>query len=177
MTAPTTATPAIGDAVLCDGRLHRITDKRKRYASETDELIWAVQFDDAQFRVYALERDLRWSVELGAWYLWGRCLSPEDQRAVIELRDRGLLVARTTRQPTHAPAGGEHLDLYCALVRGKPTGWLEGELGPIRRGEVASTALLAAAQAFSSRWHAPHEDGYAEPGDPPSTTAGRRVTP
>jgi hypothetical protein len=155
--------------------MHLITDRQKRYARDTDEFLYAVQFEDPQHRTFALERDLRWSDELKAWYLWGRCLSWESQQAVIELRDRALLVSRTTRTPTHAPAGGEHLDLYLTLVHGKPKGFLEHQLEPIRRGDPAPTALIEAAGAFATRWHGPHTDGYADPGDPPSTTAGRRA--
>jgi len=175
MTPPTT--PQIGNAVLCDGRLHIVTDRQKRYARDTDEFVYAVLFEDPQFRVFALERDLRWSDELGAWYLWGRCLGPEDQQAIVELRDRGLLVARTSRTPTNAPAGGEHLDLYLTLVKDKPKGFLTQQLEPVRRGNPPPPALLDAAAAFSARWHGPHSDGYADPDDSPSTTAGRRATP
>lgn len=170
-------TPAVGEPVLCDGRLHLITDRQKRYARDTDEFIYAVQFEDPDHRTFALERDLVWSSELKAWYLWGRCLSWESQQAVIELRDRALLVSRTTRNPTMAPAGGEHLDLYLTLVHGLPKGFLAQQLEPVRRGEAPAPALLEAATAFSARWHGPHTDGYADPGDTPSTTAGRRATP
>jgi hypothetical protein len=162
-------TPAVGEPVLCDGRMHLITDRQKRYARDTDELIWAVLFEDPQHRVFALERDLRWSEELNAWYLWGRCLAPGDQQAIIELRDRGLLVARTSRTPTNAPAGGEHLDLYLTLVKDQPKGFLMQQLEPVRRGDPPPAALADAAAAFSVRWHGPHSDGYADPQDPPST--------
>jgi hypothetical protein len=164
-----TTLPRIGDRVLCDGRMHIVTDRQKRYARDTDEFLYAVQFEDPQLRTFALERELRWSTELDAWYLWGRCLSPDDQQAVIELRDRGLLVARTTRTPTNAPAGGEHLDLYLALVQDKPKGFLAQQLAPLRRGEPPAPALRAAAEAFAARWRGPHSDGYAEPDEPPSS--------
>lgn len=176
MTATPPRVPQLGDAVLCDGRLHQVTARRKRYSSETDSFVTGVQFENARFRVYALESDFRWSEELGAWYLWGRCLSPEAQQAVIELRKRGLLVQRTTHDPTHAPAGGEHLDLYLALVHGRAPGWLEVQVAAVQRGEAASPALVEAATEFAARWHGPHADGYAEPGDTPSTTAGRIPT-
>lgn len=61
--------------------------------------------------------DLRWSEELGAWYMWGRCLSDAQEQQVIRWRDQGLLPARKTRQRASAPAGGEELNLFLALFR------------------------------------------------------------
>lgn len=169
---PPSATPQVGQPVLCDGRRHIIIDPVPVMGDETAARFRAkgrVLFEDATVRVAALAAELRWSDELGAWYLWGRCLSKADRVLVAELRDRGLLVARTTRMPTMVPAGGEHLDLYLALVHGKPKGFLDQQLTPIRRGEPPTPALRAAAEDFAARWRGPHTDGYADPGDAPST--------
>lgn len=169
---PPSATPQVGQPVLCDGRFLRCIDPVPVMGEETAARFLAkgrVLFEDATVRVVALETDLHWSDELGAWYLWGRCLSKADRVLVAELRDRGLLIARTTRMPSMVPAGGEHLDLYLTLVQGKPAGFLEQQLAPVRRGEPPPPALRAAAEDFAARWQGPHTDGYADPDDAPST--------
>lgn len=164
-----TPSPKIGDAVLCDGALCLITDSRTRYVRETSEFLEAVQFENAQTKHYGLARDLRWSEDLQAWYLWGRCLSGPDVALVIELRDRGLLIARGTRTPGNPPAGGEHLDLYLTLMRGQPARFWDNELTQVRRGGSLSPAARERIVAFEGRWLGPHSDGYADPDEAPST--------
>lgn len=107
--------PKSGDTVLCDGEFCRIREFATRYASETGEPVKMARYESAAKRHYGKVADLAWDEELGAWYLWGRCLSQEQVVQVIRWRDAGLVVARDTRQRGMPPAGGEHLNLFLAL--------------------------------------------------------------
>jgi hypothetical protein len=168
--------PKIGDPVLCDGRQHLITDRKQRYASETGALVAAVLFEDPQYRVYALERDLRWDAALGSWYLWGRCLSAEQMQVVVTLRDRGHLPARGTRQFGSAPAGGEHLNLYLALFAGKPRGFWTAAVAAAVTGTPLPSDVQGSVADYARRFAAPLPGGYADP-DADDSFAPKGATP
>ena len=126
------ATPQVGDAVLYEGQPSRILkivgDKVEfvsdlRHTREDGTVV-------PRFGTIAFLADMLWSSRLSAWYLWGRVLGKgrggvgEDQRRVaIELRDRGVVPSRLTRQLGQAPAAGEHHGLYCDLFHAKEVDW------------------------------------------------------
>lgn len=158
---------------LIEGGEHVAVMKRNKITGELENTGRV----EPRFRRVLQPGDLRWHDELGAWYLWGRCLTHEQADLVKELRDRGLVIARTTRTPGHAPAGGEHLDLYLGLFRGRPTSFWETQLELVRRGEGMTQEAHEAIADFRRRWEGPHTDGYAEPNDPPSTDLASKPTP
>lgn len=164
---PAHSTPQIGDTVLCDGRRHTVIDPVPVMGPETAARFLAggkILYEDAQFRIAGSAADLHWDDELGCWYLWGRCLSKADRVLVAELRDRGVLPARRRRMPGSVPAGGEHLELYKALVHGKPAGFMKHELVGVRRGDDPSPALKAACTA-AAKCRKKLAHGYADPND------------
>lgn len=127
-----------------------------------------------RFRVRANLADLRWSDEFEAWYLWGRTLAkgkgriaekagnPDQRRIVAELRDRGLLPGRATRQPGSVPAGGEHENLAMAMFCDTGINW-EQELANVQRGDGLSENAHAAVANYAERFKRPLARGYAEP--------------
>lgn len=161
--------PAVGERVLCDGQYLEVRELAKRYHRDSDTIVQALRFENANVAHYALVKDMRWSDELSAWYMWGRLLSYTQAQQVAELRDRHVVVARARRQPGHVPAGGEHLDLYLALYAGQPAGFWDRELRQSRTGTPLSEAAAALVANFRARWLAPHTDGYADPVDAPTT--------
>lgn len=147
--------PRLGSTVLCDGELcvlNRFLGEKPKSRSLMD----VGTYEDAIFIVFEgplrrhktakLEGDvvnLRWDKELEVFYMWGRILSCEQKAKVIDLRDRGKLAARETRNPGNAPAAGEHMNLYKALF---------AVPGPIDDARIAAYAELFAA---------PLTEGYA----------------
>jgi len=180
MTAPAIPGPAIGDLVFFEGLPHRIsalTDERVEFASE-------LQFrrpdgsDVPQFRSVGSRADLRWSSRFNVWYLWGRLLGKArgeigaDQRQIVtELRNAGLLPARSGWQRGQGPAPGEQLGLYYCLFSNGDINWAQ-ELANVRRGDGLSDAARTACATFDITMKC--KFGYADPddGDPAGTTGG-----
>lgn len=202
----TTATPKVGDPVIFEGLPHRITqvayegspyhprrDSQRTTTAEADRVFFESELPHtrpgrgrrpprtrARFRTQANLADLRWSDELGAWYLWGRLLGAgrgaqvdaagrvlipaptlDERKVVAELRDRGLLPMRATRQPGSVPAGGEHVNLHLALFS-KGIDWAQ-ELANVRRGEGLSENANAAIADYGERFRKRLTEGYADP--------------
>jgi len=111
---------------------------------------------------YGLVRDLVYDSELEAWYLWGRVLSPEQIATVIELRDRGLLKARATRNPGSAPAAGEHHQLYLALFHGADHELWPAAMSSIRTGNGVPKDAAARIANLAKRFTKKLEHGYAD---------------
>lgn len=158
--------PTLGARVVFEGLPHRVTKiEGGRVVFASDLLHERVP----RFETMAEVADLRWSDELGAFYLWGRVLGKgrggvgDDFRSVvIELRDREVLPARAKRRQGQAPAGGEHVNLYCALFCAG-VDWSR-ELAALRKSEPLSDAAKSAVAAYEKRFRAKLADGYAEPG-------------
>ncbi len=152
---------AVGETVLCDGQTHLIVDILKRYSQKRDEFVYIVVFENLDRRVTGLLDDLRWDDDLKSWYLWGRALAKADRAIVAELRDRGLLPARRTRTPGNPPAGGEHLNLYKTMFRGKLAGFWKSVLVTVRQGKDLPGDAMTAVAAYTEVFKQPLADGYA----------------
>lgn len=162
MTPPVPATPQVGDPVLCDGELCQIREFATRFSGSTGTPVEMVRYEGRRFVHYGTVADLRWDDEAGAWYLWGRCLSHAQARVVIVLRDRGYLPARDTRQPGHAPAGGEHLNLWLSLFKDSAIDW-EAEVALAVVKKPLGPAAAAAIAAYEVRFQSKLARGYADP--------------
>jgi hypothetical protein len=165
-------TIAVGDAVVFEGLPYRVSAVAPEgglveFSSELKHRRGAA--DVPRFRTAAKREDLQWSDELDAWYLWGRLLGKlrgghgADQMAVVtELRDRRLIPARSTRRRGSGPAGGEHLNLFCALFRSGHD-WA-AELEQEERTRALSPAAAALAADYAERFKRKLAGGFADPG-------------
>lgn len=153
----------IGEAVLFDGNMHLIVDTMERYAQERKELVTLVIFENPAVKVTGMLEDLRWDAEMGCWYMWGRALAKSDRAVVAELRDRGLLSARRTRNPGNAPAGGEHLNLYKTLFRSREQGFLDAALTQVRSGGDLPGEAVTAVAEYGTVFKQKLSEGYADP--------------
>ena len=158
-----TKTPATGDAVLFLGQMHLIMGTLKRYSNSEEKLFTLVVFENGNRKVTGRFDDRRWDADFGHWYMWGRNLAKADRVMVSELRDRGLLPARKTRQPGSSPAGGEHKNLYAALFHGRAEGFWKGEIDALRAGGDLSEEAAAAVADYKMLYAQQLVDGYADP--------------
>jgi hypothetical protein len=152
-------TMKIGDKVLCDGELCTITELVDRYAHARGALVGGAHYEGAAKSHYGLADDLIYCEVLGAWYLWGRCLAQEQIKIVTELRDRGLAVSRSTRNPGSAPAAGEHHQLYLALFNG--FSWAQA-LQSISSGKGVPSDAQARLNDLAERFKHKLAHGYAD---------------
>lgn len=171
-------TPAIGDPVFFEGLSHSIMDVTGTRVRFVSNLVHETpDGSKPRFETFAQLADLKWSDELGAWYLWGRLLGKgrggagaDDRAVVAELRDRGILPARSTRRNGQVPAGGEHANLCCTLFR-SGVDWRQ-EVAALRRGDGLSEVAKQAVAAYKVKFQAKLADGYAEPGADDSWAEG-----
>jgi len=179
--ATATKKPAVGDPVFFEGFPHAITGvtaDKVEFASLLTHTGPKTNADGSQttvtvprFRTLMNLADLQWDDDLGAWYVFGRVLCKgrggvgEDQRKIVaDLRDRGLIPARSTRPRGMVPAGGEHLNLHKALFASKKgVNWRQ-EIDNIRRGEGLTMKAKECAAHYHELFKAPLADGYAYPG-------------
>ena len=184
--------PVVGDPVFFEGLPHKIaqlTDKGVEFVSElTHTRVTPVDQEDPskgssietipRFRTVANRADLQWSSRYKVWYLWGRLLCKsrggvgDQQRSIVaELRDRGLLAARETRERGQGPAGGEQLGLYYCLFSKPGINWRQ-EMANVRRGDGLSENAKASCDEFDSEIKC--KFGFATPddGDPVGTKGG-----
>ena len=153
----------VGEAVLHDGQMHLVVDTIERYSKDRGELVTLVIFENPLRKVTALLEDLRWDDECNCFYSWGRVLAHGDNLVVAELRDRGLLPARKTRNPGNVPAGGEHLNLYKQLFRDRASGFWETALSAVRVGGSLPAVAQAAIKDYGVVFKEKLVDGYADP--------------
>lgn len=158
------AAPKVGDKVLCDGETCVVREIVTRFASSTGEKVQALRYESETKKHYGLAKDLLFDAELGSWYLWGRVLSPAQIATVVELRDRGLLKARATRNPGSAPAGGEHHPLYLALFHEADHEVWPAAMSSIRTGSGVPKAAASRIAGFAKRFTKKLPHGYADRG-------------
>lgn len=162
MSPPAAQSPQVGERVLCDGEFCEIKELAVRYDSNTGQPVKALRYESDRYRHYGKVADLLFCPDLNCWYLWGRCLSPQQTAVVIELRDRGLLKARATRNPGHAPAAGEHHQLYLALFKGVDHEFWPAALSKIRSGQMIPGDAAARIGDLAERFKHKLPHGYAE---------------
>lgn len=154
--------PQVGESVLCDGEFCEIKELAQRFDSNTGQPVKALRYESDQYRHYGKVTDLIFCPDLNCWYLWGRCLSPQQTAVVVELRDRGLLKARATRNPGMAPAAGEHHQLYLALFKGVDHEYWPAALSKIRSGQILTDDVAARLGNLAERFKSKLPYGFAD---------------
>lgn len=168
------ATPQVGDAVLFEGqpsRILQIIGDKVEFVSDLRH----TREDGTEvprFGTIAFVADLIWSSRLSAWYLWGRVLGKgrggvgANQRQIAaQLRDRGVIPSRLTRQFGQVPAAGEQHGLYCDLFHGTDVDWNQ-EMRNVSFGEGLSDKAKACCSAHVAGFKTKRlNHGYADPND------------
>lgn len=164
--------PAVGAPVIFEGlpcRIVALANDRAQFASELSHTRESGK-TVPRFITEVAVADMRWSDELGSWYLWGRVLSKgrsgilaDQRKLVVDLRDRRLIAARfDTRERGSGPAGGEHLNLYCCLFM-SGVDW-DAEIARHARGEAMSAKAADCIAKYAVKFAEKLSDGYADPG-------------